>query len=102
MAGDSRTLAEGLGEIARRRAVGPPRRRARPPSSRPVSPARLLEIPGAGLRDLTGDPVFSVRRAVREILPCIDVTKELSGALEQLRNRDPERVDRGLRPARHE
>ncbi len=107
VARDPQGLAEGLSEIARRRARAGARRAATGPLRSPASsPAairaaqtRLLEIPGAELLEIAGESVFTLRRRVRELLPGVDVTKELSSALRGLRDRNPECVDPGLHPA---
>lgn len=60
----------------------------------------LLELPGAEILDSGGAPVFCIRRDVSELLPGNGLAGALAAGLERLRREPPERMDRGLAPAR--
>jgi uncharacterized protein YprB with RNaseH-like and TPR domain len=64
-----------------------------------VAAGGLLELPGAELLDVAGARVFTVRRAVRDLLPGAEVAAQLFSSLRRLPRRDPERLDHGLHPA---
>lgn len=79
-------------------ALRPAGRPGRDPASRRAT--GLLDLPGAEFVEAAGGRVFSLRRRVSDLAPDTDLRGALAAGLARLRRGDPQRLDRGLLPAR--
>lgn len=101
-------LLEGIRQIVRARAASRAEQRfARPfpgreeagPAAAPA-PTVWAEIPGAAQAEAAGGTLLSIRREVDELVPGVDLARELRDALERLNAVPDEELPRGLEPAR--